>query len=142
MSTVFTKIINGELPGRFVWQDETAVAFLSIGPLATGHTLVVPREEIDLWTDLPEQTVAHLMQIVQRIGNVQREAFGAARAGVMIAGYEVPHTHIHVWPSNSLHDFNLDSVNNHPDQDEMDQAARKIRHGLREAGFGEFVPAD
>ena len=58
----------------------------------------------------------------------------------MIAGYEVPHTHIHVWPSNSLHDFNLDSVNNHPDQDEMDQAARKIRHGLREAGFGEFVP--
>lgn len=142
MSTVFTKIINGELPGRFVWQDETAVAFLSIGPLATGHTLVVPREEVDLWTDLSEETVAHMMQIVQRIGNVQRQAFAAARAGVMIAGYEVPHTHIHVWPSNSLHDFNLDSVDNNPDPAVMDEAAQKIRQGLRDAGYGEFVPTD
>ncbi|MFC0582567.1 HIT family protein [Micrococcoides hystricis] len=140
MSTVFTKIIEGELPGRFVWKDDTAVAFLSIGPLAPGHTLVVPREEVDYWTDLPEETVAHLMKITQRIGVVQREAFGAARAGVMIAGFEVPHTHIHVWPSNSLHDFDLDRVDNHPDPQVMDEAAEKIRAGLRDAGFGEFVP--
>jgi diadenosine tetraphosphate (Ap4A) HIT family hydrolase len=68
MSTVFTRIIAGEIPGRFVWQDERAVAFLSIDPLAQGHTLVVPREEYDHWIDLPEDLAAHLMLVAQRIG--------------------------------------------------------------------------
>ncbi|WMY76970.1 HIT family protein [Citricoccus sp. I39-566] len=142
MTTVFTRIINGELPGRFVWKDETCVAFLSIGPLTHGHTLVVPRAEVDLWTEAEPELVSHLVRVAQAIGTVQVEAFTAQRAGLMVAGYEVPHLHVHVWPSNSLEDFDLDQVDNHPDPADLDEAAEKIRAGLRVAGHTEFVPED
>lgn len=142
MSTIFTKIIDGELPGRFIWQDEQCVAFLDIGPLAYGHTLVVPREEIDMWTQVPEELNAHLYTVASRIGNAQVTALGAARAGMMIAGYEVPHLHLHVFPTQSLADFDLSKVMRDPDQDKMDEAATKLRAALREAGHGEFIPAD
>ena len=66
MSTVFTRIINGELPGRIVWQDETCAAFLSIGPLTQGHTLVVPRAEVDKWTEADPELVSHLVTVAQR----------------------------------------------------------------------------
>ena len=102
MATVFSRIIAGELPARFVWQDERCVAFLSAGPLATGHTLVVPREEVDQWVDADPDLVAHLTRVAQAIGRVQVRAFGASRAGLMVAGYEIPHLHVHVWPSNSM----------------------------------------
>ena len=142
MSTIFTKIIDGELPGRFIWQDEQCVAFLDIGPLAYGHTLVVPREEIDMWTQVPEELNAHLYTVASRIGNAQVTALGASRAGMMIAGYEVPHLHLHVFPTQSLADFDLSKVMRDPDQDKMDEAATKLRAALREAGHGEFIPAD
>lgn len=142
MTTVFTRIINGELPGRFVWKDETCVAFLSIGPLTHGHTLVVPRAEVDLWTEAEPELVSHLVRVAQAIGTVQVEAFTAQRAGLMVAGYEVPHLHVHVWPSNSLEDFDLDQVDNHPDPADLDEAAEKIRAGLRVAGHTDFVPED
>lgn len=140
MSSVFTRIINGELPGRFVWKDDTAVAFLTTGPVAPGHVLVVPRDEVDLWTDLPEETVAHLMKVTQIIGKTQRNVFKSLRAGVMIAGFEVPHTHIHVWPSNNIRDFEQSSVNHNPEPADLDDAAERLRAGLRDAGHGEFVP--
>ncbi|WFP17667.1 HIT family protein [Citricoccus muralis] len=140
MPTVFTRIIDGDLPGRFVWKDETCVAFLSIGPLAAGHTLVVPREEIDLWTDASPELVQHLMTVAHTIGAAQRTAFGAARAGLMLAGYEVPHLHVHVWPSNSLSDFDLDTVDNHPDPADLDAAAEKLRAQLRAEGHEATVP--
>ncbi|GAA2030382.1 HIT family protein [Yaniella flava] len=142
MSTIFTKIIDGQLPGRFIWQDEQCAAFLDIGPLAYGHTLVVPREEIDMWTQVPEELNAHLYTVASRIGNAQVTALGAARAGMMIAGYEVPHLHLHVFPTQSLADFDLSKVMRDPDQDKMDEAATKLRAALREAGHGEFIPAD
>lgn len=142
MSTVFTRIINGELPGRFVWKDETCVAFLSIGPLTQGHTLVVPRAEVDLWTDAEPELVSHLMTVAQAIGQVQVEAFNAHRAGLMVAGYEIPHLHVHVWPSNSLEDFDLDQVDNNPEPEDLDEAADRIRAGLRVAGHTEYVPED
>ncbi|GAA1663356.1 HIT family protein [Citricoccus zhacaiensis] len=142
MSTVFTRIINGELPGRFVWKDETCVAFLSIGPLTQGHTLVVPRAEVDLWTDAEPELVSHLMTVAQAIGQVQVEAFNAHRAGLMVAGYEIPHLHVHVWPSNSLDDFDLDQVDNNPEPEDLDEAADRIRAGLRVAGHTEYVPED
>lgn len=142
MSTVFTKIIEGELPGRFLWQDEQCVAFLDISPLSYGHTLVVPREEIDMWTEIPEDLNSHLYLVASRIGNAQVKSLGAARAGMMIAGYEVPHLHLHVFPTQSLADFDLSKVMREPDQDKMDDAAIKLRAGLRDAGFGAFVPED
>ncbi|MFJ3956502.1 HIT family protein [Arthrobacter sp. NPDC090010] len=140
MSTLFTKIINGDIPGRFVWREPELVAFLTIGPLAPGHTLVVPVEEVDRWTDASPEILSKAMQVAQKIGKVQVEAFGSARAGLLVAGYEVEHLHVHVWPSNSMADYDFASVDNNPDPAELDASAEKIREGLRAAGYGEFVP--
>ncbi|WP_136090093.1 HIT family protein [Auritidibacter ignavus] len=140
MSTVFTRVINGEIPGRFVWKDERCVGFLSIGPMAPGHTLVVPREEVDVWTDADPDLLQHLITVAQNIGAVMPKTFNAVRAGLMIAGYEIPHLHLHVWPSSSLEDFDLDKVDNNPEPAEMDQAAEKLRAALVAAGHQEFVP--
>lgn len=142
MTTVFTKIIQGELPGRFVWQDETCVGFLSIAPLAYGHALVVPRQEIDRWTDADADLVTHLMRVAHRIGKAQVEAFGSARAGLTIAGFEVEHLHVHVWPSNSMADHDFARVISAPDPDTMDEAAEKLRVALRLMGDAASVPAD
>lgn len=142
MTSVFTRIIAGELPARFVWQDEQCVAFLSAGPLAQGHTLVVPREEVDQWVDADPGLLAHLMQVAQRIGRAQVDAFGAQRAGLMVAGYEIPHLHVHVWPSNSMDDYDMARVDNSPEPKDLEEAARRIRDGVRSAGHTAAVPQD
>ncbi|GGL91337.1 HIT family protein [Glutamicibacter protophormiae] len=142
MSTLFTKIINGEIPGRFVWSDAQCVGFLSIGPLSDGHTLVVPRAEINEFTDAPDELVAHLTLVATRIGRTQKRVFNAARAGLMIAGFEVPHLHVHVWPTNSLADFDLANAAVNPDPAQLDANAQALRDGLRADGHSEFVPAD
>ena len=140
MSTLFTKIIEGEIPGRFVWKDDDVVAFLSIGPLADGHTLVVPRREVDKWTDAPADLLAKLTAVAQEIGKVQMEVFGSERAGLTIAGFEVEHLHLHVWPANSLQDFDFSRADTNPDPERMAANAEKLRGGLRAAGHAEFVP--
>lgn len=142
MSTVFTKIIDGELPGRFIWQDTRCVAFLSIAPLAYGHTLVVPRQEIDRWTDADAELVTHLTTVAQRIGTAQVEAFGSQRAGLTIAGFEVPHLHLHVWPSNSMEDHDFANTIADPDPAQMDEAAEKLRVALRLMGETAHVPEE
>lgn len=142
MATVFSKVISGEFPGRFVWQDELCVGFLSIAPLAYGHTLVVPRAEVDKWTDADPELVTHLSQVAHRIGKAQVEAFGSARAGLAIAGYEVPHLHLHVWPSNSLDDHDFSKTIDDPEDASMDEAAEKLRVALRLMGDTEHVPAE
>ncbi|WP_159611618.1 HIT family protein [Glutamicibacter sp. JC586] len=142
MSTLFSKIIDGQIPGRFVWQDETCVAFLSIGPLSDGHTLVVPREEVDEFTDASEELVTHLTLVARKIGQTQKRVFEAQRAGLMIAGFEVPHLHVHVWPTNSLADFDLSNASENPDPATMDRNAQRLREGLVADGHGEFVPQD
>lgn len=140
MSTLFTKIINGDIPGRFIWKDEHVVAFLTIGPITHGHTLVVPRQEIDKWTEAPAELMTHLTDVAGKIGRAQVRAFGAERAGLMIAGFEVPHLHVHVWPTNSLADFDITRADPNPDPTTMDQNAQKLRAALREDGFADLVP--
>lgn len=142
MSTVFSEIIAGDEPARFVWGDESCVAFLSIGPLAYGHTLVVPRTPVDRWTDADPQLLAHLSAVAQRIGKAQVEAFSSLRAGLAIAGYEIQHLHIHVWPSNSLADHDFSRTIKDPDEEKMDEAAEKLRVALRLMGDAETVPAE
>lgn len=142
MSTVFTKIIQGELPGRFVWRDEKAVGFLSIAPLAQGHVLVVPVEEYDHWTDLPADLLAHLTEVSQHVASAVRSVWNPVRVGLMIQGFEVPHTHLHVWPTNSIAEFDFDRVDKDPDPAVMDASARSIREALRAAGHGESVPGE
>ncbi|MET1155571.1 HIT domain-containing protein [Arthrobacter sp.] len=142
MSTLFTKIIDGEIPGRFVWKDDDVVAFLSINPLADGHALVVPRREVDRWTDAPADLLQKLTAVAQTVGKAQVESFGAARAGLIIAGFEVDHLHLHVWPSNSEAEYDFKRAQQNPDQDVMEESAQRIRAALRDAGHGDFVPAD
>lgn len=142
MSTVFSRIIAGSEPARFVWRDDTCVAFLSIGPLTYGHTLVVPRTPVDRWTDADAQLFTHLSAVAHRIGKAQVEAFSSVRAGMAIAGYEVPHLHIHVWPSNSLTDHDFSRAMKEPDQEKMEEAAEKLRVALRLMGDAATVPAE
>lgn len=140
MSTLFSKIINGDIPGRFIWQDADCVSFLTIGPLTDGHALVVPRLEVDKWTDAAPELVAHLTGVSQKIGQAQVAAFGAPRAGMIIAGFEVEHLHVHVFPAYGLENFDFKAVDNNPDPAVLDANAEKLRGALRDAGHGEFVP--
>lgn len=132
MSSVFTKIINGELPGRFVHRDDEVVAFLTIEPLRYGHVLVVPVEEVDRWTDLSPALWARLNEVAQQVGVAVREAFGSARAGYIIAGFDVPHTHIHVFPTDRMseYDFSRAMAMDATDPELMDDAAARIRAAL------------
>ncbi|HKU10567.1 HIT family protein [Sinomonas sp.] len=141
MTTIFSKIIDGDTPGRFVWKDQEVVAFLTIAPLADGHVLVVPREEVDRWTDAAPELLTKVMNVAQTIGRAQVEAFDVERAGVIIAGFEVHHLHVHVWPASSETEFNFQKAQQNPDPGTMDAAAEKIRQALRKAGHGQFVPA-
>lgn len=141
MASVFTMIINGDLPGRFVWRDEQCVAFLSIAPLTTGHVLVVPVAEVDHWLDLDPALAAHLTTVAQTIGNAQMEAFQPTKVALMIAGLEVPHVHLHVVPIDGVHD--LDFANQRTDEpaDALDAAADRIRAALRAQGATGVVDA-
>jgi histidine triad (HIT) family protein len=134
MTTIFSRIINGELPGRFVWKDDQAVAFLSIAPMMPGHTLVVPRAEIDHWIDMDPALTAHLFQVAQQIGKAQQLEWNPARVGVLIVGEEVPHAHIHVVPINTPNELSFAHVDASPDAAAMDAAADRIRARLRELG--------
>ena len=133
MSTVFSKIIAGDIPGRIVYQDDTVAAFLTIEPVAYGHTLVVPVEEIDKWTGIPADLWAHMNEVAQNIGRVIVEKFDAERAGYLIAGFEVPHAHIHVFPANDMSGYSLSTAMRHDETDaeKMDAAAETIREALK-----------
>jgi diadenosine tetraphosphate (Ap4A) HIT family hydrolase len=132
MTTVFTKIINRELPGRFVYEDDEVVAFLTIEPMTQGHTLVVPRAEIDQWQNVDTPVFGRVMAVSQRIGKAVCRAFNAERAGVIIAGLEVPHLHVHVFPTRSLSDFGFANVDRNPSPASLDAAQAKIKAALAE----------
>lgn len=134
MASIFTRIINGELPARFVHQDDSCVAFLSIRPLRPGHTLVVPRVEVDHWLDVDPEVLSHLTAVAQRIGRAQMAAFKPARIGMMIAGLEVPHLHIHVVPIRGMHDLDFANQDPNPDEAMMDTAAAAIKAELERLG--------
>lgn len=134
MPTVFSRIISGEFPGRFVWRDETAVAFLSINPLSVGHTLVVPVEEVDHWLDLDDETWQHLQVVTRHVGAAIQRAFDPPRVGTVIAGFEVPHVHVHVLQAHDLTTFDFRNAAQDPDEDTMDDAAEAIRTALRDLG--------
>jgi histidine triad (HIT) family protein len=134
MPTIFTQIIEGRLPARFVWKDDRCVVFLSNRPLRPGHSLVVPREEVDHWIDLDASTLDHLSEVAQAIGRAQMAGFGAERIGLMLAGLEVPHCHFHVVPIRGLHDLDFGNQDPNPDPGMMDEAAETIRTELRRLG--------
>ncbi|WP_344652595.1 HIT family protein [Cryptosporangium japonicum] len=140
MASIFTRIIDGELPGRFVWKDEHAVAFLSIAPIRPGHALVVPRVEIDQWTDAPVELITHLTTVAQTIGQAQKDAWEAPRAALIIAGFEVPHLHLHTYPAWDLDDLDFGNADPRPDSQDMDDAAERLRNALVANGHADQVP--
>ncbi|MEY2446527.1 MAG: hypothetical protein QOH79_3 [Acidimicrobiaceae bacterium] len=137
MPTIFTRIIEGELPGKFVWRDARCVGFLSIAPLRHGHALIVPIAEVDRWTDLEPDLAAHLMIVAQRIARAQEVAFTPARVGLIIAGLEVPHCHLHAVPIDHETDLHFANANTDTTDEELEQAAAALRGALADAGYGE-----
>ena len=134
MASVFTRIIRGDLPGRFVWRDERCVAFLTLAPLKPGHTLVVPRQEVDHWLDLEAGLAQHLFAVAQSVGKGIQRAFRPTKVGLVIVGLEVPHVHLHVSPIDRLSDLDFANANPSPNPADMDRAAEKLRFALRELG--------
>lgn len=134
MPTIFTRIIDGEIPARFVYSDRDCVAFLDVRPLARGHCLVVPRVEVDQWTDLDPSRAAQLIEVAHAVGNVQRSLLSPARIGLMIAGFEVPHVHVHVVPINSMADLDFADADASPDPEDLDWLRARIAEGLAAAG--------
>ena len=136
MPTIFTRILDGELPASFVWRDERCAAFLSIAPLTTGHTLVVPFEEIDHWLDAPPDLMNHLVEVARRIGQAQQHVYQPVKVGLMLAGLEVPHLHLHVVPIWRLHDLDFARAGS-AERSELDREAERIRSALEELGLTE-----
>jgi histidine triad (HIT) family protein len=129
MASIFTKIINGEIPGHVLYRDNECVAFLSIEPLTEGHTLIVPIEEVDHWIDLDPDLAAHLMGIAQRVGQAIDALYSPRRVGLMIVGDEVPHVHIHVTPISSARDLDFANAGT-ATSEELAAVADRLREAI------------
>ncbi len=135
MASLYTNIIQGELPARFVWRDDRVVAFLTIAPLTPGHTLVVPIQEVEDWTDLDPDLLIHLTNVAQIIGKAIDVAFQPTKVGLIIAGLEIPHVHIHVAPINTNNDLDFANADPNASAESLDEAATRIRAALMEMGY-------
>lgn len=135
MPTLFTRIIQGEIPGRFVWRDDQCVAFLSIHPIRPGHTLVVPRIEVDHWIELDPRLNAHLITVAQSVGRALHRASEPRRVGLMLAGLEVPHVHYHLVPIRHEGDLSFANADTGARAEDLDAAAAAIRIALDELGL-------
>ncbi|MBE0487624.1 MAG: HIT family protein [Halomonas sp.] len=129
MASVFTRIMQGEIPGHFVHEDDQCVVIMTIQPMKPGHVLVIPREEIDHWDDLPADLTAHLMAVSQRVTKGIKRAFPCQRVGLLIVGLEVPHVHIHLTPLDAMEDLRVLGLEMAP-AEELAAAAEKIRAAL------------
>lgn len=138
--TIFARIIDGEIPGRFVWRDDDVVAFLPIALLAPGHTLVVPIEPIDHWIDVPPELNAKVWAVAQTIGRSLDALYHPTKVGVLIVGEEVPHAHVHLVPFTDLSQLSFVNVDSDPDPGELDRQAETLRVALRQGGHGASVP--
>ena len=130
MPSIFTKIINGELPGRFVYRDDEVVAFLTIAPVRPGHTLVVPIQEIDSWLDIPDSLRDRLFAVSQKVGAAIDRAFRPKKVAVLLLGLEVPHAHVHLLPIDSESQVDFSKADNAADPAALDEAAERIRAEL------------
>ncbi|MGG7101836.1 HIT family protein [Rhodococcus sp. 24CO] len=141
MPSVFSAIINGDLPGRFVWEDDDVVAFLTIAPVTQGHVLVVPRTEVDQWQDVDPELFAKVTAVARTMGQAVRKAFDAPRAGLLIAGLEVPHLHVHVFPAYTMGNFDISGADPSPSPESLEDAQARLKAALHEIGHASNVSA-
>lgn len=130
MASIFTKIINREIPGHIIAEDERFVAFLDVMPLVHGHTLVVPKKEVDYIFDHDDDTLRDLMVFAKRVAGAVRQAVPCKRIGVAVIGLEVPHTHVHLVPLNTMNDINFSQPKLKPTPEELQRVAEQIKRFL------------
>jgi len=131
MSTLFTKIVNGEIPCHKIAEDDKYFAFLDISPLAMGHTLVIPKAEVNYIFDLEDDVLAGLNVFAKRVAKAVEKSIECKRIGVAVIGLEVPHTHIHLVPLNAIGDLNFSNPKLSPSQEELAEVAEKIRSNFK-----------
>lgn len=127
MATIFSKIINGEIPSYKVGENESCYAFLDIQPVTRGHVLVVPKVEVDYIFDLEDEKLAELMIFAKSIAKKMDKVFDCERIGISVIGLEVPHTHIHLMPINGITDMDFSKDKLSFPEDEMEKIAKAIR---------------
>ena len=139
MASIFTRIIDGEIPGRIIWRDATCVAMIDIRPLNRGHVLVIPVTEVDRWTDLPTEIVAHCTGVAHAVGRAQMAVLSPTRIGLMVAGFEVPHTHLHVVPLENMGHLDFAQADANAAPAALDAVAALLRDALRAGGHAEVT---
>lgn len=130
MASLFTKIIQREIPAEIVAEDDRFIAFLDIMPLVMGHTLVVPKQEVDYIFDLDDDTLGAMNVFAKRVAQAVRRAVPCKRIGVAVIGLEVPHTHVHLVPLNTTNDINFMQPKLKPTKEELSTVAAEIRKHL------------
>jgi histidine triad (HIT) family protein len=131
MASIFTRIINREIPGYIVHEDDRYIAFLDINPLVVGHTLVVPKKEVDYIFDLDEETLAGMNVFAKKVAQGIKKAVACKRIGVAVIGLEVPHTHVHLVPMNVTDDLNFTRPKLTPSKEVLTKAAEDIRKAIQ-----------
>jgi histidine triad (HIT) family protein len=130
MASIFTRIINREIPGYILAEDDHNIAFLDINPLVLGHTLVVPKTEVDFIFDLDDETLAGLHLFSKRVAHAIKKAVPCKRIGIAVIGLEVPHTHIHLIPMNTMGDINFTRAKLTPTKEELADVAERIKNSF------------
>ncbi len=130
MPSIFTRIINREIPGHIVAEDQNNIAFLDINPLVMGHTLVVPKNEVDYLYDLDEASFTNLQLFAKNVAAGLQQAVPCLRIGVAVIGLEVPHCHIHLIPMNSMDDMNFSRPKLSPTKEELATLAMEIQQKI------------
>ncbi len=127
MASIFTKIVEGEIPAHKIAENDKFLAFLDVMPLVEGHVLVIPKNEIDYIFDIEDEMLAEMMIFAKSIAKPLKQAIPCKRIGVAVVGLEVPHAHIHLVPMNQMNDINFMQEKMSPTQDELAETAKKIK---------------
>ncbi|MFC5623354.1 HIT family protein [Algoriphagus winogradskyi] len=130
MATIFTKIINREIPGHIVAEDENYIAFLDIMPLVKGHVLVVPKKEVDYIFDLEPEVLSGLHLFAQQVAKAIDKTIKCTRVGVAVIGLEVPHVHVHLVPLSSMEDINFNRPKLKLSNEELAEISERIREAV------------
>jgi len=131
MSTIFSKIIAGEIPCHKVAENEDYLAFLDIQPIRMGHVLVIPKKETDYLFDMEDNELGDLMVFAKSVAKAIKEVYPCRKVGVTVIGLEVPHAHVHLLPMNQLHDMDFTKEKMKPSQEELAESARLLSEAYK-----------